>query len=160
MALNAEWRTTDESDSILIVDDDDNRVRQAVTADARSLGRFLTDPGDLYAWDGAQSVEGDKRDPAAWGALVISRANTGEIVNMDPERFWTGIYYWFRSRGTDYNSGDVPGDARFANFLSQIPMTRLPEIDFEAMEDIENTPAVWFQRPNPEEEKSNGHTNS
>jgi len=72
---------------------------------------------------------------------------------MAPERFWSGIYFWFRSRGTDYNSADKQGDPRFANFLNQVPMVRLPEIDFEDMEDVENTPGFWFGKPEPKKEE-------
>ena len=45
MALFAEWRTKDEVEAILIVDDGDNTVRQALVADAAVLSNFLTDLG-------------------------------------------------------------------------------------------------------------------
>jgi hypothetical protein len=32
------------------------------------------------------------------------RASSGEVLQMDPERFWDGIYEWFRSKGVDYDS--------------------------------------------------------
>ena len=104
MALIAEWRTNGEFEAILIVDDEDNTVRQALAADAAVLSNFLTDMGDLNTWRGGHSVDGDKRSPESWGELVIARANTGEVINMDPERYWEGIYTWFRSRGVDYDT--------------------------------------------------------
>lgn len=105
MALRAEWRTKGEcDDAILIVDDDGNTVREALAANPAVLANFLTEMGDLNAWRGGQSVDADKRSPAAWGELVIARANTGEVITMDPERFWEGIYNWFRSRGVDYDT--------------------------------------------------------
>lgn len=104
MALRAEWRTRGEFDVILVVDDEDNTVREALTADPAKLSRFLTDMGDLNTWRGQRSIDGGRRDPAAWGRLVISRAQSGEIITMDPERFWDGVYLWFRSRGVDYDS--------------------------------------------------------
>ncbi len=106
MALIAEWRTKGEAETILIVDDEDNTVREALTANPLVLSNFLTDMGDLNTWRGGHSVDGDKRSPEAWGELVIARANTGEVITMDPERYWEGIYSWFRSRGVDY---DTPG---------------------------------------------------
>ena len=104
MALSAEWRTDGEVETILIVDDADNTVREALAADPAVLSNFLTDMGDLSTWRGGHSVDDDKCSPAAWGELVIARANTGEVLTMDPERFWDGIYSWFRSRGVDYDT--------------------------------------------------------
>ena len=104
MALIAEWRTKGEVEAILIVDDEDNTVREALAADAAVLSNFLTDMGDLNTWRGGHSVDHDQRNPAAWGELVISRANSGEVITMDPERYWEGIYTWFRSRGVDYDT--------------------------------------------------------
>ena len=104
MALSAEWRTDGESETILIVDDEDNTVLQALAANSRLLSNLLTDMGDLNIWQDGHSVDDDKRSPAAWGELVIARADTGEVITMDPERFWDGIYSWFRSRGVDYDT--------------------------------------------------------
>ena len=56
---------------------------------------------DLATWRQGPSVAADQRNPAAWGELVIARAKTGEVLTMDPERFWDGIYRWFRSQGVD-----------------------------------------------------------
>ena len=104
MALSAEWRSRGESDAILIVNDEDNTVREVLAADPAVLSRFLTDMGELGTWRGGLTVDGDQRDPAAWGHLIIARAATGEVITMDPERYWDGIYAWFRSRGVDYDT--------------------------------------------------------
>ncbi len=104
MALIAEWRAKGEVEAILIIDDEDNTVREALAADPAVLSNFLTDMGDLSTWRGGHSVDGDKCSPEAWGELVIARANTGEVITMEPERFWDGIYSWFRSRGVDYET--------------------------------------------------------
>ena len=106
MALFAEWRAKGEVEAVLIVDDEDNTVREALAANPTVLSHFLTNMGDLDSWRGEHPVDGGQRDPAAWGDLVIARADTGEVITMDPERFWEGIYTWFRSRGVDY---DTPG---------------------------------------------------
>ncbi|HIB12570.1 MAG: hypothetical protein CL755_07190 [Chloroflexi bacterium] len=104
MALSAEWRSRGESDAILIVNVEDNTVREALAIDPAVLSRFLTDMGELSAWRGGEAVDGANRDPAAWGDLIIARAATGEVITMDPERYWDGIYAWFRSRGVDYDT--------------------------------------------------------
>ena len=104
MALSAEWRADGKVETVLIVDDEDNTVRQALPASPAVLSNFLTNMGDLSTWRDGPSIDHDKRSPAAWGELVIARADTGEVITMDPERFWDGIYFWFRSRGVDYDT--------------------------------------------------------
>jgi hypothetical protein len=102
MALSAEWRTHDGIDSILIVEDE--TVREAMLANAERLSALLTEPGDFNSWQGGGRIDEARRDPDAWGDLVIARAQTGEVITMDPERFWEGIHSWFRSRGVDYDT--------------------------------------------------------
>lgn len=104
MALSAEWRNDGEIETILIVDDEDNTVRQALAADPAALSNLLTNMGDLCSWRGGHAIDDDKRSPEAWGDLVIARADTGEVITMEPERFWDGIYTWFRSRSIDYDT--------------------------------------------------------
>jgi hypothetical protein len=99
----AEWRTTGILDSILLIDADDNTVHEALSADPDRLSSLLTDMHDVGAWRGERAVSDERRDPDSWGHLVIARAATGEIITMDPERFWNGVYAWFRSRGVDYD---------------------------------------------------------
>jgi hypothetical protein len=105
MAVRVEWRTRGEmDDTLLVVDDDDNTVRHAVQATPTLLHDFLNDMAGLDTWREGPLVAADKRSPAAWGELVIARAKTGEVLTMDPELFWEGIYLWFRSRGVDPHS--------------------------------------------------------
>ena len=104
MALSAEWRNDGKNETVIIVDDEDNTVRQALAADPAVLSNLLTDMGDLSSWRGGHAIADDKRSPEAWGELVLARANTGEVISMEPERFWDGIYSWFRSRGVDYDT--------------------------------------------------------
>ena len=102
MALRVEWRTRGEiNDTILVVDNDHNTVSQALEADPALLRVFLTDIGDLDTQRQGQSVDDAKRNPEAWGELVMARSTTGEVIIMDPELYWDGIYMWFRSRGVD-----------------------------------------------------------
>jgi hypothetical protein len=109
MPTSAEWRTDGERDTVLIVDEG-NQVRQAVQANPEVLSTFLNRVGEMAAWHGERSLPDEKRDPAAWGRLVIARGPTGEVLTMDPELYWEGIYAWFRSRGVDYD-----GARRFAD---------------------------------------------
>lgn len=106
MALIGEWRTGDGGDVVLIVDDALPEVRQAMLADASRLHRLLTDPGDFGLWRGDLPLAQGQQNPAGWGQLVLARAQTGEVINMEPRLFWEGVYQWFRSRGVDY---DTPG---------------------------------------------------
>jgi hypothetical protein len=102
VALTAEWRTNGGNDTVLIVDES-NHVREAVPADPNVLSMFLTNPGDLAGWHGERAVAEHQRDPTSWGELVIARGASGEVLTMDPELYWEGIYVWFRSRGVDYD---------------------------------------------------------
>jgi len=105
LAFSAEWRSLGESETVLIVDED-NTVREAIAAEPSVLSRLLTNMGELGSWQGISPVDADKRDPASWGDLIIARAESGEMITMDPERFWDGIYTWFRSRGVDYDTSN------------------------------------------------------
>ena len=103
MALSAEWRSLGASDTVLIVDES-NTVKEAIAAEPAVLSRLLTNMGELGSLRGTIPVDADKLDPASWGDLIIARAESGEVITMDPELFWDGIYTWFRSRGVDYDS--------------------------------------------------------
>ena len=108
MALTAEWRIFGEFDVVLVLNEDGS-VREAMTAGPAILHDFLTRMNGLRSWRSDRAVEGSKRRAEPWGALVISRAETGEIIDMDPERFWTGVHIWFRSRGVDYDTPIAAG---------------------------------------------------
>ena len=105
MSLSAEWRADGKIETVLVIDRTENTVQKAIAADPLVLSRLLTDMGNLRTWDIGQEITGDKLNPDSWGRLVISRSETGEVIDMDPEKFWDGIYVWFRSRGVDYTDG-------------------------------------------------------
>ena len=65
MALSAEWRTDGGTETVLIVDDEDNTVRHALAADPAVLSNLLTDMGDLSTWRGGHAIGDDKRSPEA-----------------------------------------------------------------------------------------------
>jgi hypothetical protein len=104
MTSHVEWRTGRAGDSLVVVDDDD-RITAACAADAAVISRFLTD---------MVAVGDDTGPPLAgpatgsWGALVLARADTGEVLDMDPELFWDRVHALFRSRGVDYDTAS-PG---------------------------------------------------
>ena len=100
MSPSAEWRLFGEFDVVLVLDDA-GAVREAITAGPAVLHDFLTDMRALPAMRGDHEVAGERRNPEPWGALVMARADSGEILEMDPQLFWEGIYNWFRSRGVD-----------------------------------------------------------
>ena len=103
MALRVEWRTQGETnDAIVVLDPDQKTVHQAAEADPTLIRAFLTDEiaGINKTLEGKTVADGG-RDPEAWGALVMARATTGEVLDMDVERYWDAIYFWFRSRGID-----------------------------------------------------------
>ena len=101
--LHAQWRSAPRGDAILVVDERQT-VRAAMVADEALLRRFLTELGDLATWQGPKAPEGVDLLPEAWGEMVMVRAASGEVLAMDPERFWDGIYQWYRSKGVDYDS--------------------------------------------------------
>jgi hypothetical protein len=106
MVWTAEWRTKGDSADAVLVLDDSGKVYEALTASQPVLSRFLTDMADLAKYSGESSVGGEDRNPETWGELVIRRAISGEVIEVEPELFWHGIYTWFRSHGVDY---DTPG---------------------------------------------------
>ena len=102
MTLRMEWRTKGESeDAILFLEDDRGVVRRALEADPAVLQVFLNDLVGLETSGKEHAVSDDNKDPEAWGHLIMARANTHEVIEMDPEAFWDGILFWFRSKGTD-----------------------------------------------------------
>ena len=103
MSFSAEWRTGIFDEMIVIVEEDE-LVRAVLQATPERLSSFLTYPGDFGSWTSDRALDPDEHDPEVFGRLGLARANTGEVIEMDPELFWDGIYRWFRSRGVDYDT--------------------------------------------------------
>ncbi len=105
MAARIEWRTKGKgADALLFVGEfgeDDNTVLRTWDADVALLTDFLNDMAGLDTKVAGLEVDADQRDPEQWGRLVLSRAPSGEVLDVNPEPYWDGIYYWFRSRGAD-----------------------------------------------------------
>jgi hypothetical protein len=103
--MTVEWRVDREADAILTIDPFDG-VEKVVIPDAAMIKEYLSVAATLdswQTWNGWQSVEDNRRDPEAWGDLVMERAVNGDVLEVDPELFWERIYRWFRSRKLDYS---------------------------------------------------------
>ena len=103
--FTAEWRTRGSHQDVVLVLDDTGAVREALDGNQVVISRFLTEQlDDLELWKGDSRTIGEKKNPDSWGELILSRADTGEVLSADPELLWQGIYLWFRAYGVDYDS--------------------------------------------------------
>lgn len=106
MTARIEWRHRSKGDeAILLVGESEGStggVLKAWRADAALLTDLLNDMREVGATDGALPLSEHQRDPQAWGKLVLARAQDGgDVLAIDPEPYWDGIYYWFRAHGLD-----------------------------------------------------------
>ena len=100
MARRIEWRSkTDGDDALLAVDDGSNTVLEAWEVNPAVLTDFLNDMEGLG--QGRDTRDVGEQTPDEWGELVIARSQSGDVAYIDPERYWGGVAYWFRSRGGD-----------------------------------------------------------
>jgi hypothetical protein len=108
MNFRLEWRVGVGGDVIVEVGDD-SVVKAVHPADEALISSFLTDMrllGDRRIAEPGGSTDMDVPDD-----VVMSRALTGAVLEVEPEMFWDGIHRLFRSRGVDYDS-DTPTAAR------------------------------------------------
>lgn len=106
MAMSVEWRLRDGADAFLLLDSRSHAVSAVCAPDEGILKSFLRVTGTLDAWQGWSEwcpLEAVDQNPERWGELVLSRADNGDVISIDPELYWQGIYRWFRSRGRDYS---------------------------------------------------------
>jgi hypothetical protein len=106
MTARIEWRTRGKGDDALLFVRDYGEACDTVMktwpADAGLITDFLNDMTALDTGFVRLETDVDMRDPQHWGKLVLSRAERGgDVLEIDPENYWDGIYYWFRSRGLD-----------------------------------------------------------
>ena len=105
MPPRIEWRTKGKGDDALLYvgefGEDSNTVLRTWRADANRITDFLNDMTGMDTQVTGLEVAPDQRDPEQWGSLVLSRAPSGEVLDVNPEPYWDGIYYWFRSHGVD-----------------------------------------------------------
>jgi hypothetical protein len=106
MSTRIEWRTRGKGeDALLLVGEygeAPDTVMKTWAADPAVLTDFLNDMSSLDSPSPRLETDVNERDPQHWGKLVLSRAQRGgDVLDIDPEIYWDGIYYWFRSRGLD-----------------------------------------------------------
>jgi hypothetical protein len=106
MTARIEWRHRSKGDeSVLLVGEQDGnpyRVLSAWSANTELLTDLLNDMNSVGATEGALELADSQRDPQSWGKLVLARAqDDGDVLAIDPEPYWDGIYYWFRAHGLD-----------------------------------------------------------
>jgi len=106
MTARFEWRTRGAGSDVLLLVTDCGEAGDTVMtswpADRALLADFLNDMQRLDSTPVRLQSAVDQRDPEQWGKLVLSRASPGgDVLTIDPEVYWDGIYYWFRSRGLD-----------------------------------------------------------
>jgi len=102
MGLRIEWRSRAEGDdSLLTVDEQSDTVVEAWPADTLLLTDFLNEMTTFEKRPEQNGVRGAQRDPDEWGALVIARSDAGDVLDVDPQLYWEGVAFWFRSRGED-----------------------------------------------------------
>jgi hypothetical protein len=101
MEVRIEWRSKAEGDdALLAVEEENETVLEAWPADHELLRDFLNDMVGLkpHARNGGDVA---RRFPDEWGDLVIARSESGDVLTIDPQLYWEGVAYWFRSRGDD-----------------------------------------------------------
>ena len=100
MGLRFEWRSRAEGDdALLAVEDHSNTVLEAWQAEPAILTDFLNDMTGLSPRREGGNAETQTLDD--WGALVIARDESGDVLSVEPQLYWEGVAYWFRSRGED-----------------------------------------------------------
>jgi hypothetical protein len=100
MARHIEWRRRVEGDeSLLAIDDTTEHIVQVWRAEPKLLTDLLNDMVDFGP--AGDDVEVSSLVPEDFGELVISRADDGDVLFIEPRLYWEGMAYWFRSHGTD-----------------------------------------------------------
>ena len=101
MSLRIEWRSRAEGDdTLLAVEEESDIVIGEWEANPSLLTDFLNDMEDA-SYRHRTSAAAKQQYPEEWGALILARAEDGDILLIDPQLYWEGIAYWFRSRGDD-----------------------------------------------------------
>jgi hypothetical protein len=101
MSQRIEWRRRSEGDDVLLaIEDDTNTVVQSWQAEPGLLKDFLNDMDDIKARKGDRA-EVVLVEPEDWGNLVLARSADGDVVFVEPQLYWEGVAYWFRSHGRD-----------------------------------------------------------
>lgn len=105
MTARIEWRSNGGGeDSLLFVSEygeSENTALKTWEADADRLTDFLNEMTTLDTSFTGLETDVNHRDPEQYGKMVLARSREGDILEIDPELYWDGIYKWFRVNGTD-----------------------------------------------------------
>jgi hypothetical protein len=105
MTARIEWRTKSKGDDALLFVGDYGEVSDTVLkiweGDAPHIADFLNDMEGLDTEFTGLETNIDQRDLQQWGELILRRSPEGDVLYINPELYWDGIYYWFRAHGTD-----------------------------------------------------------
>lgn len=104
--MRIEWRSRLKldgdplNDALLAVNEDDDTVVQVWPVEPDRLTDFLNDMTGFRV-EGGDASNGRPVNAGNWGELVLARSDGGEVLGVDPELYWDGVAFWFRSRGED-----------------------------------------------------------
>lgn len=104
-----EWRGDRKANHSILALDESNSVIRTWTADPALLKDLLNDMSGFDSSGSAESSGGG--NPQDFGPLILARSETGDVLSIDPQRYWEGVSDWFRSRGDDphlYRRRGVP----------------------------------------------------
>lgn len=105
MTARIEWRSNGGGDDTLLFvsefGEDENTALKTWKADTDRLTDFLNDMTTLDTDFKGLETDVDRRDPEQYGKMVLARSREGDILEIDPEMYWDGIYKWFRANGID-----------------------------------------------------------
>ena len=94
-----EWRGAKLSDQAILAIDASNAVIRTWAADPTLLKDLLN---DMRTFDTTgKGGEGEAASPGDFGPLILARSESGDVLSIDPQRYWEGVSDWFRSRGDD-----------------------------------------------------------
>jgi hypothetical protein len=113
MTFVIEWRRKSTGDdTLLAIEKETDAVIKSWPASTELLMDFLNDmknlddrPDERKSGNGVDHIH---RRPAEWGDLVMSRGDDGDVIWLDPELYWDGVAYWFRSKGLDPHTYHAP----------------------------------------------------
>ena len=101
MEVRIEWRSKSEGDDALVaVEEESDKVLETWDVNPELLADFLNDMEAIHP-HARNGGDMSQRFPEEWGEFVIARSESGDVLGIDPQLYWEGIAYWFRSRGDD-----------------------------------------------------------
>jgi hypothetical protein len=100
MEFCVEWRRNDDQAGSLVKVDSAGGVGAVWPASPAALADFLNDM-ELTSEEGPAPAERGSNASEQWGELVMVRSDEGDVLFIDPERYWNAIHEVFRIHGND-----------------------------------------------------------